>query len=606
MRIALINMPFADAHRPSLSLTQLRSRALALPQVRACTIHYFNQHAARFFGKQLYGAVADSYTAGLGDWLFRQLAFSEAPDNSRSYFDRHFPYGDPQSLALKQRLLDCRAGLEAFLENLIETYELDHVDLVGFTSMFSQTVASIAMARLLKARNPNLITVIGGANCESPMGQELARHVPAFDYVFSGPALISFPALLEQLAQGEREAAANLPGVFCRQNLATLQVSGRFGQELPLDATVPLDFDDFLACFNDLFPGDQDQIQLVFETSRGCWWGQRSHCTFCGLNSQTMNYRAMSAATAQAVLAEVLAYNDRCRRFASVDNIMPRDFIEQVLEAVSVPAHVELFYEVKADLDPAQLAALARKRVLRLQPGIEALATSTLKLMKKGTTAFGNLRFLQACLNNGIQPEWNLLIGFPGEAESVYQSYLTLLPRLFHLPPPGGCYPVRFDRYSPYHARPQEFGLRLRPYDFYADVYPFPADAIENLAYYFQDTELRAEYSRLMLRYIGALRTLVSTWLDRWQRDRPVLAWQADGGLRDTRGENVQLWRLDPVERDLLTQLTTFRGLDQLGRITGHGHDQIAASIVRLRDKGLIFEEAGRYGSLVPMPPPEL
>ena len=33
---------------------------------------------------------------------------------------------------------------------------------------------------------------------------------------------------------------------------------------------------------------------LLFETSRGCWWGAKSHCTFCGLNGETMAFRSKS------------------------------------------------------------------------------------------------------------------------------------------------------------------------------------------------------------------------------------------------------------------------------------------------------------------------
>ncbi len=606
MKIALVNMPFADAHRPSLSLTQLRARALDIAAVSECAIYYLNQHTVRFFGKQLYAAIADHYTSGLGDWLFRHLAFPEAADNSRAYFERHFPFTDPHSQALKQRLLECRNGLGKFLEQLVDRFALDQYDLVGFTSMFSQTVPSIALARLLKRRNPQIIAVIGGANCESPMGQELARHVPTLDYVFSGPALLSFPALVEHVSRGELEAAARLPGVFSQSQLENLDTSRRFGPELPLEAVVPLDFQAFLESFDKLFPEDRDQVQLVFETSRGCWWGERSHCSFCGLNSQTMKYRAMSAPTAQAKLVEVLAYADRCSHFASVDNIMPRTFIDDVLAHVEVPAHVDLFYEVKADLDDAQLAALAQKRVVRLQPGIEALSTSTLKLMKKGTTAFGNLRFLKGCLHHGVQPEWNLLVGFPGEGEEVYLGYRQLLPLLHHLPPPGGCYPVRFDRYSPYHARPQDYGLRLRAYDFYADVFPFPTEAIENLAYYFQDTELRADYSRTMLRHITHLRRLVEEWQQNWHTKRPVLSWQTDGSLLDTRAPTTRTWRLEPDERLLLGCLTDFRGPDHLARLSNLSSERVGQVLALLREKGLLFEEGGRCGSLLPTPPPTL
>jgi radical SAM superfamily enzyme YgiQ (UPF0313 family) len=30
------------------------------------------------------------------------------------------------------------------------------------------------------------------------------------------------------------------------------------------------------------------------ETARGCWWGAKHHCTFCGLNQNDMAFRAKS------------------------------------------------------------------------------------------------------------------------------------------------------------------------------------------------------------------------------------------------------------------------------------------------------------------------
>ena len=107
-----------------------------------------------------------------------------------------------------------------------------------------------------------------------------------------------------------------------------------------------------------------------------------------------------------------------------------------------------------------------------IQPGIESLATSTLKLMKKGTTAFRNVCLLKFCAIYDIEPSWNLLIGFPGEGEDVYRKYLDDLPLLVHLPPPTDVYPVRFDRYSPYFMKSNEYGLDLRPLDYYSLIYP--------------------------------------------------------------------------------------------------------------------------------------
>ena len=60
---------------------------------------------------------------------------------------------------------------------------------------------------------------------------------------------------------------------------------------------------------------------------------------------------------------------------------------------------------------------------MEVQPGIESLATPTLKLMRKGTTAFNNIRFLADCAVEGVKPVWNLLVGFPGELAETYEAY---------------------------------------------------------------------------------------------------------------------------------------------------------------------------------------
>ena len=57
--------------------------------------------------------------------------------------------------------------------------------------------------------------------------------------------------------------------------------------------------------------------------------------------------------------------------------------------------------------------------------------------MRKGTTAFQNIGLLKECLAHGVVPDWNLLIGFPGEPEQVFEKYVRDLPKLVHLPPPG-------------------------------------------------------------------------------------------------------------------------------------------------------------------------
>jgi hypothetical protein len=162
-----------------------------------------------------------------------------------------------------------------------------------------------------------------------------------------------------------------------------------------------------------------------------------------------MSYRSMKPELAFKVLDSLFKYAGRCTHLQSVDNILPKSYLTDVLPFVDTPPTMELFYEVKADLSEEDFRVLAKARVLSIQPGIEALNTSTLKWMRKGTSVFQNLQFLINSVRYGIYPAWNLLIGFPGEELEVYEKYLEDMPLLYHLTPPGGVHPVRFDRFSP-------------------------------------------------------------------------------------------------------------------------------------------------------------
>ena len=66
-------------------------------------------------------------------------------------------------------------------------------------------------------------------------------------------------------------------------------------------------------------------------------------------------------------------------------------------------------------------------------------------------------------------------------------SVATWLPAIFHLEPPQGVPPVRYDRFSPYHDRPQDYGLSLVPNRAYRLVYPVAEEMLRGLAYCFED-----------------------------------------------------------------------------------------------------------------------
>jgi magnesium-protoporphyrin IX monomethyl ester (oxidative) cyclase len=628
-RIALINMPFAALTLPSIALTQLKRVMDDTFGAEVDTrVVYLNHDFGRFIGPRRYHALAsgmEHHSSGMGDWFFRQVAFPDLESNAEQYYRRF--YRNPDDPGFREAMEEKRAGLRLFMEHLVDEHRLDQAELVGFTSMFSQNVASFAMARLLKARNPDLTVVVGGANCEAPMGQAMVRSIAAVDYTFSGPALKSFPAFVRSRLDGRPGDCETIDGVFSRTNhvagsanphaeglvaLGAPRGVRPLGEELDINVPVPLDYGPFLDAIEARFAPDEVEPVLTFETSRGCWWGQRAHCTFCGLNGSTMSYRSMKPELALDLFHSLFRHSSRCSRLSCVDNIVPQNYLQEVFPLLETPPGMSIFYEVKADLSESDLQVLSAARVNLIQPGIESLATSTLKLMRKGTTAFTNVQLLVNCELYGVSPSWNLLVGFPGEGGEVYDGYLAAIPSLLHFMPPTGAYPVRFDRYSPYFVQAEEYGLRLVPLDWYAFTYPFGDEVMDDLAYYFANKNYGVSYLAPLAERLPRLQAAVAAWQERYSgkdgKLRPALffAGGEDGSaVHDTRTGELQVHRLDAAGREILARLAAPARIRTLAAELAHlGEPLLGARLAELEERRLVFRENDRVMSVVlPRPP---
>jgi ribosomal peptide maturation radical SAM protein 1 len=606
-KVALINMPFANLNLASIGLAQLQAvtnREFA-GKVTA-KIFYLNHAFAGLFGFEAHveiASTANSCNRGLGDWIFRQAAFPHLPDNTVEYFRRYFPRKTEESERLQALVVRVRPKIDDLIEELIDRYRLDSFHIVGFTSMFSQTVPSIAMARHLRNRNPEAVLVMGGANCEAPMGPELVKNIDCIDYVLSGPALKSFPSFVRRCIEGEKERIGEIAGIFSKENASMVRGEAVIGEELDIDDVLELDYQPFIDLVKKSWPGREVPITLPFETSRGCWWGERAHCTFCGLNGMTMAYRAMDPARALQLISSLFNY-ENVTRLICVDNIMPRDYLKSVFPFLDTPDRIHMFYEVKSDLSDDDIRTLSAARVLTIQPGIEALATSTLKLMRKGVTSFTNISLLMNCLTHGVLPVWNLLVGFPGEQREIFEQYLKDIPTLAHLPPPTGVYPVRFDRFSPYFKDAAGYGLDLEPLSFYGLTYPFEKQTLANLAYFFNNINYTAEYFQTIARYIAPLQQAVAAWQRLWSMPcRPELYVQSSGEvpvIYDSRSGVGETFELNPAAARVLSALSHRMGISQLqGVIPELGADRLQNALRQLKDRNLLFAEGDRYMSIV-------
>jgi ribosomal peptide maturation radical SAM protein 1 len=619
LSLKLINMPYADWHFPSLALSQLAALARReLGDSVEAQVCYLNQDFAARFDARRYEEIVNGSVhtvTGVGDWIFRQVAYPDLEDNSEEYFSRYY-VGSPWA-EFRASILGLRPELEQFCLDMIDRYDLARADIVGFTSMFAQNGSSLALARLIKEQNPHVTIVIGGANCETPMGAVLAENFPAVDFVFSGPALHSFIDFLRCKLRNDEPGLQAIRGVVSKANCKDPRFRASIGRERDINDFFEPDYRSFVASFQekrerasdsvgtkgDLIDGIGNPI-LFFETSRGCWWGERSHCTFCGLNGETLSFRSMSPDIALRQFQSVFQFAPWCLEFECTDNIMPKNYLKDVFPFLDPPAGSSMFYEVKVPISEKDMQVLADARVNRVQPGIEALSTATLKLMGKGTSAFQNIQFMKNCVRFGIEPDWNLLMGFPGEDADTFRKYLLDIPLLRHLPPPRGVGLVRFDRYSPYFHRAAEYGLDLRPMDFYSLVYPFGADDLVDLAYFFHDHNMSA-YQVNSASWFRQLSACVDQWKEEWnsagRRSRLVLRRTADGAyvIHDSRGEANAVYGVHAKTAAMLRRLSAPIRVDRIAADFGLSAEAAADRLSFLRANNLLFEEDGRVLSLV-------
>jgi magnesium-protoporphyrin IX monomethyl ester (oxidative) cyclase len=181
-----------------------------------------------------------------------------------------------------------------------------------------------------------------------------------------------------------------------------------------------------------------------------------------------------------------------------------------------------------------------------------------------------NLQLLKWSSEFGIHAAWNMLSGIPGENDSWYAEMAKWLPAIFHLQPPSGVNRVRYDRFSPYHTRAQDFGLILEPSRAYEYVYPFPKESLMRLAYSFEDSRQMRHIHRGMHDQPGQqeLQEVVQRWNQLWNTTRPVLRVYDEGRqlqIVDTRPcARQRSWTAGELESDIYRQCDSAQTLTSL------------------------------------------
>jgi ribosomal peptide maturation radical SAM protein 1 len=623
--IRLVNMPFGSLTRPALALGLFKAQ-LAQAGMAARTLNP-SFDFARLIGFGAYECVSmfKGVETQVSEWLFAEAAWR-----------RPFGPSEPEFLALCgeelstiPKVRDPHAWLLQIKHEVVDLF-LDHVcrhvveggvpRVVGFSCMFFQTVPALALGRRLKDRHPEIKLAYGGACFHGEMGEELFHKVPWIDAVSTGEADDVVVPLFQALAAGE--VPHGLHGVLARGADGEI-IAGPPASPVSvdvLDAQPDPDFDEFFADAARFKltaePSWRERVILPFEGSRGCWWGQKKHCTFCGLNAEGMAFRAKHPERVHATMRR-LSERYPTRHLQATDNILAMDCWNTLLPRLaedrlaSDGRPVDIFFEIKANLKRPQIKALADAGVTYVQPGIESLSNSLLERMGKGVTALQNVFLLKCCMEYGVVVYWNLLIRVPGERLEDYRQMEAWLPRLAHLRPPSGGAPrIECHRFSPYHARQGVWTEDVRAARWYAGLFPADTFDLDKVAYYFdatwKDTLGDPHYDGVLHRTLA--------WMRRWREQPapPRLAMHdVDGGgmeIEDTRGGEPVVFALDPPQAALYRAISDIAAPRQVRALLPPAlgdamtEADIRGELAGFVEQGLALAEGDRFLGLA-LPP---
>jgi ribosomal peptide maturation radical SAM protein 1 len=606
LRVALVNMPWARADAPSIQCGLLQS--IVRDAGHLCDVRYYNLELAALLGHAAYAYLADAPQDRLnliGEWLFSYAAFG-AVTAEESYFA---DYPEVARIWAKATGHDLdhlvgvrREVLPRWLDDLADRDEWADYDVAGFSSTFWQNTACLALGRRLKERHPAVTLIFGGANFDGEMGREFVRGVPWLDYVVTGEGDVALPALLADLSNGS--AGETIPGVLSQA------ADGNGAAEAPrlsrLDALPTPDYHDYFARLDALGSGQViggEPVKLPIEFSRGCWWGQKHHCTFCGLNALGMAYRAKLPDRGLAELADLLAEYPTAH-VEAVDNILDMKYLSTMCVKLAEKRwDLNLFFEVKANLTRDQLAVLRRAGVLRIQPGIESLSTNVLGLMRKGSTKLLNIRLLKWARYYGRSVSWNLLGGFPGETDADYAEQASLIPLLHHLQPPDAVARIWLERFSPFYTDPALGMTNIRPRISYRHIYPADLDHAK-IAYFFDYDAAQVVSTEAF----AAVSEAVAEWTRRWEEGAaPRLVYRSlpgkltliDQCARPARKAVLTGWQ---PEAYLACGDTARSAASVADRLAAAGREapawQVSQFLERCCRSGMMVQEDGHYLAL--------
>ena len=614
--IALIAPPWPLYNRPSIQLGALKAYLQSTHAGLAVDARHFYLQVAQSLGYPLYQQISER--TWLAESIYAALLFPDRFEIVEALFKREAgSKPDLKKIGLAQITSRVEQTTQAFLSGL----RWDNYMLAGISVSLCQLTSALYLVKRFKQRYPGLTIVLGGSSFAGNHAGKIFNLFPEVNAVVNGEGEMPLSQIIDRLQAGDDPA--DLPpmaGVITPGSIDGQKDEAPFDQLEHLNQLPPPDYDDYFELLKSFAPPKVFFPVLPVETSRGCWWqsagplpagtacqptaGHASGCAFCNLNRQWQGYRYKDAG---AVVEEIdhLTARHEVLAVSVVDNVLPKKSSQTVFKKlVNLKKDLHLFAEIRANTSAAELEVMKAAGVQELQIGIEALSTSLLKKLHKGTRAIQNLEIMRDCEALGIENSSNLILHFPTSDEQDVAETLRNLD--FALP----FRPLKTVNFwlgleSPVWHHPNAYGIKA-VYNHPNWSRLFPVRYYRNMQFAIQAYRGDLGLQRKLWRPV---KKKVAWWQKSYaalRRESPTSSILSFRDGRDFLIINQRRYQAEAVKHRLVgTSRLIYlfcmrhRSLRQIcSRFPAFAEDKILAFLNMMTAKKLMFEEKGRYLSL--------
>jgi Radical SAM superfamily len=412
------------------------------------------------------------------------LYLNDVADVLRDAVDPRFEFVRyAESLAAAQPTFDPLAEALAappnLVDDLLRELTLDAVErhaptLVLLSVPFPGSVyAAFRIAQALKARHPDIVTVLGGGFVNTEL-RDLAepRVFDHFDYVTLDAGERPLLALLAHL-QGER-GGQRLVRTFVRDTASgEVRYVNFVEPDIPFeDVGTPtwegLPTDRYLSLLDMLNPMHRlwsDGRWNKLTVAHGCYWKK---CSFCDVSLDYISrYETASAATLVDRIEAIVAETGQTG-FHFVDEAAPPKALKALASELQRRGTAVSWWgniRFEKSFTPELCQQLADSGCIAISGGLEVASDRLLTLMKKGVSVEQVARVTKGFADAGILVHAYLMYGFPTQTVQDTVDALEYVRQLFE----NGCIQSGFWHrfvctvHSPVGQSPQDYGVQLVP-----------------------------------------------------------------------------------------------------------------------------------------------